>query len=64
MSPKKANGCGCSSVPILLYIIIFGGGYWFYTHFLGNFDKNIKPPELKQFEREIPFQNRLSTKGV
>ncbi len=40
MSTKKPNGCGCLNIPIFLYILIFGGGYWAYTHFSGNFDIN------------------------
>ncbi len=32
MSPKKASGCGCSSVPISLIILILGGGYWWFIH--------------------------------
>ncbi len=32
MSPKKASGCGCSSVPISLIIVILGGGYWWFIH--------------------------------
>ncbi|MDF5731231.1 MAG: family 10 glycosylhydrolase [Rhizonema sp. PD38] len=32
MSPKKANGCGCSSVPISLILAILGAGYWWFIH--------------------------------
>lgn len=41
MSPKKASGCGCSSVPISLIIVILGGGYWWFIH-LGNLKNMIK----------------------
>jgi len=63
MSPKKANGCGCSSVPILLYIIIFGGGYWFYTHFLGNFDISKFLPNTQQTNPLI-FKNIPTPSGI
>ncbi|MBW4606136.1 MAG: family 10 glycosylhydrolase [Hassallia sp. WJT32-NPBG1] len=48
MSPKKASGCGCSSVPISLIIVILGGGYWWFIH-LGNL-KNINKllPNIQQ----------------
>jgi uncharacterized lipoprotein YddW (UPF0748 family) len=32
MSPKKASGCGCSSVPISLIIAILGGSYWWFIY--------------------------------
>lgn len=33
MPPKKENnGCGCSSVPISLIVVLFGAGYWCFTH--------------------------------
>jgi uncharacterized lipoprotein YddW (UPF0748 family) len=48
MSPKKASGCGCSSVPISLIIVILGGGYWWFIH-LGNLKNIIKLlPNIQQ----------------
>ncbi|MCV3213346.1 family 10 glycosylhydrolase [Plectonema radiosum NIES-515] len=48
MSPKKASGCGCSSVPISLIIVILGGGYWWLIH-LGNLKNIIKLlPNIQQ----------------
>ncbi len=33
MPPKKENnGCGCSSVPISLIVVLLGAGYWCFTH--------------------------------
>jgi uncharacterized lipoprotein YddW (UPF0748 family) len=32
MSRKKENGCGCSSIPISLIIVILGVGYWWFIH--------------------------------
>lgn len=32
MSSKKTNGgCGCSSIPISLILVLLGGGYWGFT---------------------------------
>jgi uncharacterized lipoprotein YddW (UPF0748 family) len=49
MSPKKASGsgCGCSSVPISLIILILGGGYWWFIH-LGHFDISKLLPNNQQ----------------
>ena len=49
MSPKKASGsgCGCSSVPISLIILILGGGYWWFIH-LGHFDISKLLPNKQQ----------------
>ncbi|MBH8561443.1 family 10 glycosylhydrolase, partial [Nostoc sp. CENA67] len=34
---KKPNGCGCSNIPLSLIILIFGGGYWWFSQ-KGNLD--------------------------
>ncbi|GAX44239.1 hypothetical protein NIES4075_52570 [Tolypothrix sp. NIES-4075] len=53
MSPKKASGCGCSSVPISLIIVILGGGYWWFIH-LGNLKNIIKLlPNIQQIATPI-----------
>ena len=36
MPPKKeSNGCGCSSIPISLIVVLLGAGYWCFTHLDG-----------------------------
>ena len=47
MSPKKANGCGCSSIPISLIIVILGGGYWWFIH-LGHLNISRLLPNNQQ----------------
>jgi uncharacterized lipoprotein YddW (UPF0748 family) len=33
MSSKKQSGCGCSSIPISVILLILGGGIWGFTQF-------------------------------
>ena len=55
MSPKKANGCGCSSVPISLILVILGGGYWWFIHLghLNNISK-LLPNNQDSTNPQIP----------
>lgn len=48
MPPKKENkGCGCSSIPISLVLVLLGVGYWGFRH-LDNLD-NLGNLDISQF---------------
>ena len=53
MSAKKASGCGCSSVPISLIIVILGGGYWWFIH-LGHLNISRFLPNNQQKTNPTP----------
>ena len=49
MSPKKENnGCGCSSIPISLILVLLGVGYWGFKNLdrldISQFLPNNQPP--------------------
>jgi uncharacterized lipoprotein YddW (UPF0748 family) len=72
MSQKKQNGCGCASIPIVLYLIIFGGGYWIYSHFFSSFNiskflgdiQESKPALFKNLPTVSSSQTPVSTSST
>ncbi|AFZ16351.1 family 10 glycosylhydrolase [Allocoleopsis franciscana] len=50
MPPKKEkNGCGCTSIPISLILVLLGFGYWGFTH-LDKLDiRKFLPNDISQF---------------
>ncbi|MBD0262248.1 MAG: family 10 glycosylhydrolase [Tolypothrix sp. Co-bin9] len=74
MSPKKASGCGCSSVPISLIIVILGGSYWWFIH-LGHLNiskllpnnqqtTNPQTPSLPSLQHKIPKSPDTQTRAT
>ncbi|MBW4450735.1 MAG: family 10 glycosylhydrolase [Spirirestis rafaelensis WJT71-NPBG6] len=74
MSPKKASGCGCSSVPISLIIVILGGSYWWFIH-LGHLNiskllpnnqqtTNPQTPSLPSLQHKIPNSPHTQTRAT
>jgi Glycosyl hydrolase-like 10 len=50
MTTKKNQGCGCSSIPFSLILVILGGGYWWLIY-QGNFTK------ISKFFPNLPLAN-------
>ncbi len=55
---KQPNGCGCLNIPISLIIVIFGGGYWWFSQ-KSNLDISKFLPKNQQIN--IPFLNPIPT---
>ncbi len=55
---KQPNGCGCLNIPISLILVIFGGGYWWFSQ-KSNLDISKFLPKNQQ--RNIPFLNPIPT---
>ena len=55
---KQPNGCGCLNIPISLILVIFGGGYWWFSQ-KSNLDISKFLPKNKQIN--IPFLNPIPT---
>ena len=51
---KEPNGCGCANIPFSLIIVIFGGGYWWFSQ-KGNSDISKFLPQSQQLT--IPILN-------
>ncbi|MEA5617280.1 family 10 glycosylhydrolase [Cronbergia sp. UHCC 0137] len=51
---KESNGCGCANIPFSLVIVIFGGGYWWFSQ-KGNLDIGKFLPQIQQIA--IPILN-------
>ena len=51
---KSPNGCGCANIPFSLVIVIFGGGYWWFSQ-PGNLDISKFLPQIQQLN--IPIFN-------
>ena len=51
---KEPNGCGCANIPFSLIIVIFGGGYWWFSQ-KGNLDMSKFLPQSQQLT--IPILN-------
>jgi len=51
---KEPNGCGCANIPFSLVIVIFGGGYWWFSQ-PGNLDISKFLPQIQQLN--IPIFN-------
>jgi uncharacterized lipoprotein YddW (UPF0748 family) len=51
---KEPNGCGCANIPFSLIIVIFGGGYWWFSQ-KGNLDISKFLPQIQQLT--IPILN-------
>ncbi|XHR85210.1 MAG: family 10 glycosylhydrolase [Gloeotrichia echinulata GP01] len=60
MSPqnKKPSGCGCANIPFSLILLIFGGGYWWFSQ-PGNLDISKFLP--KNLPITIPVVNPSPT---
>ncbi|MBW4500535.1 MAG: family 10 glycosylhydrolase [Scytonema hyalinum WJT4-NPBG1] len=55
---KQPNGCGCLNIPISLILVIFGGGYWWFSQ-KSNLDISKFLPKNQQIN--IPFLNPIPT---
>ncbi|MEH2064503.1 MAG: family 10 glycosylhydrolase [Nostoc sp.] len=55
---KKPIGCGCSNIPISVIILVFGGGYWWFSQ-KGNLDISKLLPQNQQIN--IPILNSTPT---
>ncbi|BAZ22236.1 hypothetical protein NIES4073_31180 [Kalymmatonema gypsitolerans NIES-4073] len=55
---KQPNGCGCLNIPISLILVIFGGGYWWFSQ-KSNLDISKFLPKNQQ--KNIPFLNPIPT---
>ena len=55
---KQPNGCGCLNIPISLIIVIFGGGYWWFSQ-KSNLDISKFLAKIQQ--KNIPFLNPIPT---
>jgi len=51
---KEPHGCGCANIPFSLIIVIFGGGYWWFSQ-KGNSDISKFLPQSQQLT--IPILN-------
>lgn len=51
---KEPNGCGCANIPFSLIIVIFGGGYWWFSQ-KGNLNISKFLPQSQQLT--IPILN-------
>ena len=49
---KEPNGCGCANIPFSLVIVIFGGGYWWFSQ-PGNLDISKFLPQIQQLNSPI-----------
>jgi uncharacterized lipoprotein YddW (UPF0748 family) len=58
---KEPNGCGCANIPFSLIIVIFGGGYWWFSQ-KGNLDINKFLPQMEQMT--IPILNPTPVASV
>ena len=55
---KQPNGCGCLNIPISLILVIFGGGYWWFSQ-KSNLDISKFLAKIQQ--KNIPFLNPIPT---
>jgi uncharacterized lipoprotein YddW (UPF0748 family) len=55
---KQPNGCGCLNIPISLILVIFGGGYWWFSQ-KSNLDISKFLPKNQQIN--IPILNPIPT---
>ncbi|MEI2582653.1 family 10 glycosylhydrolase [Scytonema sp. PRP1] len=55
---KQPNGCGCLNIPISLILVIFGGGYWWFSQ-KSNLDISKFLAKIQQIN--IPFLNPIPT---
>jgi uncharacterized lipoprotein YddW (UPF0748 family) len=55
---KQPNGCGCLNIPISLILVIFGGGYWWFSQ-KSNLDISKFLAKIQQIN--IPFLNQIPT---
>ena len=64
---KEPNGCGCANIPFSLVIVIFGGGYWWFSQ-KGNLDIGKFSPQIQQIAMPIfnptPVASLISTASV
>lgn len=78
MPPKKENtGCGCTSIPISLILVLLGVGYWGFTHldqlnigkllpdniskFLPNNQQPTLPNVAPALAKRLPVANSIPT---
>lgn len=72
MSPKKENnGCGCSSIPISLILVLLGVGYWGFKNLdrldISQFLPNNQPPIVDMPPtpiNRVPVANSPSPKAI
>ncbi len=72
MSPKKEdNGCGCSSIPISLILVLLGVGYWGFKNLdrldISQFLPNNQPPIADMPSapiKRVPVANSPSPKVI
>jgi uncharacterized lipoprotein YddW (UPF0748 family) len=62
MPPKKENnGCGCTSVPISLILVLLGVGYWGFTHLDYRGISKFLPDNISKI---LPDNQQLTTPNL